>query len=320
MRRGAELARSIDSPRALGQVALTSGVARYLLGDFRQGLTLLDEGAEILTTSCTGVNWELDTVQFFTLNCLAYLGELAELCKRAPAYLHTATERGDVYGAVNLRIGLANIVWLVRDDPQGSREEIREAMSAWSKRGFHLEHFYELSAVTNTDLYAGGAQVAYDRVRARWPHLRRSMLMRIQLVRVAAWGYRARSALACAELGGATVQERLREVEADARRLEAEQTGWAAPLATLLRAGVAALRTSRSDARVVALLRDAERGFAGSEMKLYLAATRLQLGRAMGGEEGRALAERAETWLRSETVKAPERLVAMLTPGLAGKG
>ncbi len=315
--RGTELARSTESPRALGQVALTSGVARYLLGDFRAGLQLLDQGGEILTTSCTGVTWEVDTMQFFALNCLAYLGELAELCKRAPAYLQKATERGDVYGAVNLRIGLANIAWLVRDDPKGSRDEIREAMSAWSKRGFHLEHFYELSAVTNTDLYAGNAAAAYERVRARWPALRRSMLLRIQLVRIAAWGYRARSALACAEARTTDASERLRAAEADARRLEAEGSGWALPVARLLRAGVAALRTSRSDDRVIALLREAERGFAGSEMKLYLAATRLQLGRALGGDEGGALASSAEAWLRKETVKAPDRLVAMLTPGLS---
>ena len=52
-------------------------------------------------------------------------------------------------------------------------------------------------------------------------------------------------------------------------------------------------------------------------MKLYLAATRLQLGRALGGDEGGALASSAEAWLRKETVKAPDRLVAMLTPGLS---
>jgi tetratricopeptide (TPR) repeat protein len=316
IRRGTELARSLQTPRADGQMALTVGVSRYLLGDFRLGLELLDKGNEILTTSCSGVTWEIDTAQFFTLNCLAYLGELAEMCRRAPEYLHMATERGDVYGATNLRIGLANIAWLVRDDPDGSRREVTEAMRAWSKRGFHLEHFYELSAITNTDLYAGNAVVAYDRVRERWPALRRSMLMRIQLVRIAAWGYRARSALAYAALGGPGAEGKLREGEADAERLEKERTPWASPLAKLLRAGALALRTSRSDPRVVALLREAERGFAGAEMKLFLAATRARLGAAVGGEEGRGLEEKADAWLRNETVKAPERLVAMLTPGL----
>src|SRR5438045_6298984 len=103
-----------------------------------------------------------------------HLGRLRELASRQPAALRLAIERGDLYAATNLRIGYPNLAFLVSDDPSRARREATDAMRQWSKGGFHLEHYYELLALTNADLYEGDAKWAHERVVERWPALRRS--------------------------------------------------------------------------------------------------------------------------------------------------
>jgi hypothetical protein len=65
------------------------------------------------------------------------------------------------------------------------------------------------------------------------------------------------------------------------------------------------------------LLREAASGFDAADMALYAAAARRTLGKLVAGDEGRALVENAEEWMRSESIKNPARMAAMLTPGFA---
>lgn len=43
---------------------------------------------------------------------------------------------------------------------------------------------------------------------------------------------------------------------------------------------------------------------------------RRQQGKLIGGVEGRELVKIAEIWMREETIKDPERISAMLVPGI----
>jgi hypothetical protein len=89
---------------------------------------------------------------------------------------------------------------------------------------------------------------------------------------------------------------------------------WSDPLASLLRAGAARARGDTASAlRFVA--RAAE-GFAASEMNLFAAAARRREGELRGGEQGRALAEGATRWMLEQGVVNPERMTAMVAPGL----
>jgi hypothetical protein len=224
--------------------------------------------------------------------------------------------RGDLRAALNLRSGLSNVVWLVRDEPERARREAQEAAAQWTRRGFHLQHQDMMLAQGQTALYVGDGASAYADVLAAWPGLVRSMLLHVQETRLESVHLRARCALAAAAgASAAALRVLLRAATADARRLARERTAWGEPLAALTRAGIANLcgRTAAS----IALLEAAAGGFDAVDMPLYAAAARYRLGALRGGEAGRTLRRDAEAWLLSQTVRSPPRMVAMLAPGFA---
>ena len=65
----------------------------------------------------------------------------------------------------------------------------------------------------------------------------------------------------------------------------------------------------------VKLLREAAKAFEESRYKLNAASTNRQLGRLLGGDEGRALMEKADKAMKEEAIVNPERVAAMLAPG-----
>jgi tetratricopeptide (TPR) repeat protein len=314
LQRARALALECGEPHAIGWVHGASGVACYLAGKLKLALEHM-ENAKAVWADVPGAVWELDTMTFFSMNCLVWLGEIGRVAREAPKALRDARLRGDLYAAVNLRVGLANLAWLAGDDSEAALTQVEEAMSEWSQRGFHLEHYYELLARTNALLYSGRAREAYAYITARWPALRRSLLpFTIQPMRVFTLHARGRSAIAAAEEGAADRASLLRDAATAARRIERERMAWATPKAKLLRAGIA---VRESTERAVSLLREAVTGFDAADMALYAAASRRSLGVLLGGDEGRELVRAADAWMTSESIKNPARMTAMFAPGFA---
>ncbi|MGO9712934.1 MAG: ATP-binding protein, partial [Polyangiaceae bacterium] len=301
------------SSHALGLTLTMSGVAQYLLGRFRQGLEYCDRAERILSDECTGAAWEIDSARTFGLSCLVHLGELRDLRARHPVYLREALDRGDLFGAVNLRVGHPSLRWLLDDDPEGARADVASAMDQWSKQGFHIEHYYELLALTQTDLYAGQGVRAYARIVERWSPFRRSLLQTVEMLGAMALQLRARSALAAAS-ADRKGRSLLVRAERDAGSLGRLNMGWATPMAHLLRASITVARSGNQE-RAVAELREAVHGFDGAEMRLYAAAARRRLGGLIGGDAGAQLVREADEWMVAQTVKDPAKMTAMLAPG-----
>jgi serine/threonine protein kinase len=298
---------------ALGLASGIAGVAEYLAGDFVAGLARVDRGVEMIRDYGRDVSLETANGELFAVACLAQLGRLRDLRERVSRYLPEKERRGDLYGSVNMRIGWANLAWLVDDDVDVARRHIDDAMAAWSRRGFHVMHYYELLARTNLELYAGAAPSAHAFVRDRWRPMHRSLIPgRIQSVRVSAWDLRARAALALAETADGR-EALLRSVQHDAGRLARERLAHGSARARALQAGVANLRGDRVLA--TRLLREALEAFAALDMALNAAVLRTVLGALVGGDEGRALQTTASSWFASQSVKRPDRFVAMLAPG-----
>src|SRR5439155_27236290 len=113
----------------------------------------------------------------FAVWSLISMGEVAEVSRRVPALAADALDRGDLYSAVNLRLGFTNLVWLAADDIEGARRQIESGMALWSHRGFYLQHYRALLAEANVDLYAGEGARAYERVTRQWRDLERSLLL-----------------------------------------------------------------------------------------------------------------------------------------------
>jgi hypothetical protein len=305
------LAKRIDHPHALGMATLATGIAGYMEGRWKNGREFSERAEEIFRTRCTGVAWELDTAQSFSLWSLFFLGEVAELNRRLPVLLKEARERGDLYAATNLGTFVGHLTWLAADDPKGAQDDLRELMGRWSRQGFHVQHLTGLMGQLQIDLYnRDGA--AWKRITEQWPALARSLFLRVQVVRIFMLHLRARSALAAAA-GAADPRSFLRAAERDARRLEGEKMHWSGPLAQLIRAGVAARRGDTAGAGV--LLENAVKGFDAADMGLFAATTRRRQGQLFGGNAGRDLIGQADSWMAGQQIKNPSRMTAMHVPG-----
>jgi serine/threonine protein kinase/KaiC/GvpD/RAD55 family RecA-like ATPase len=309
-------AEEIDNPHALGLATAVTGIAAFLQGNWRTAKEECARAEQIwIERGGLGVAWELASARFFMLGAMSYLGEIGALSRLVMQRLREAEQVGDLYAATGLRSWRSNIAWLAKNDAAEARRQVQEAMRLWSQKGFHLQHYYDLLAQGNIDLYTDDGPGAWSRVTERWKELSRSMLLRVQNVRIESWHLRARSAIATARVRDNNPQL-LRVAEKDATRIEREQMPWATAIGQLVEAGVAAVRGQQEAAADA--LRRAITTLESAEMGMHAAAARMRLGGLIGGDEGRTLLDAARTWMEQQGIANPQQMTAMLVPGFSG--
>ena len=306
------LAERVRRPHALALGRLAEAYTSFSYGRFAAARTEFEAAERILRAECTGVLWEINTAEAYALTCLWLLGEWSELVRRVPARLREAQALGDLYAATGFASGLANAAWLIAGDVRGARDVLREAVSRWTLPGFHVQDYAILNAQCQSDLYAGEGEAAWSRISCRWPALAKSMLLRIQAVRIEALHLRARCAIAAAR-GPQLRKACLHSAERDARRIARERIPFAQAFSELVAGGVAALQgdgatAHRSAVRAIAACDAA--GLAG-----YGAAIRRRYGQLLGGDEGAKLVQAANAWCNAQGVADPERMTGVLAPG-----
>jgi len=303
LERAARLADQTGNPHAVGIVSLMKGLSSHLHGRFALGLGHLTTAEQIFRDRCVGTHWELAAVRQYSLECLYYLGELSRFESATTEGIKEAQDRGSLYAATTLRTGLTNAVWLLRDEPQRARHELDEAMKPWSSHGYHVQHWYELIARTQIDLYAGAAGEAWRRVLETWPALAGSGLLHLQHARIVALHLKARAAIASAATrSGAERNELLAVARQCARRVWREGDGWNRALSAAAQAGIerVAGRRERADAWLHRAL-----GSANTHgLALMAAATELACGDPRGA-----------TWMQERGVRDPTALTRLLLPG-----
>src|SRR6185437_5576522 len=104
----AAIAADLQHPHATGIVSLMSGLSAHLGGRFADAVAHLATAERIFRDRCVGTAWELNAVRHFTLECFYYLGALDRFRAEAADGLKEANDRGSVYAATTLRIGLSN--------------------------------------------------------------------------------------------------------------------------------------------------------------------------------------------------------------------
>lgn len=312
------LAYRVNHPYALGWAAGAAGIAGCLEGRWRSGHACCERAEATFRDNCTGVYWEIGTMQWFSMWSQCYLGQLDELSRRIPTRLREAAERGDLYAAIGHSTGLANLVWLAADQVDLARERSREAMRKWSQRRFHVEHWWAMLGDRQIELYVGDAEAAYRAVHAQWDALKGSLLLMVQLTKTEATHLRARAALMLAEGRPSERKALCGEAARDAKSIAAEKMPWSDPLAALLRAGIANVRGDAD--RALAELQQAEAGLVAADMALYAAAARYCRGKLLGGDAGNALVNASLGWMSGQGVVNPERMVALHAPGFSGDG
>jgi serine/threonine protein kinase len=284
----------------------------YLRGDWKKAREMFDEfslGARLLDLRG---GWQSSRKVFgcWTLN---FLGEYRELTRLHAVLLSEAERLGDNHMSVQLRDGSLAIMWLVADDPAGARRNVEESMALWPSDRYLLQHWHRLYGECEIELYVGDGAEAFARMARDTKALKKSLLLRIQHMRVQTTFLRGRCAIASLEAEPAMRSRRLRETVRLARRLEKEGMAWTAPFAAILRAAVANADGDRPAA--IAGLRKAIDLARAADMYGYAAAARHQLGLLLGGDEGQKLVKEAEEVLTAQGVRVPRRFAATLVPG-----
>jgi hypothetical protein len=256
---------------------------------------------------------EIDTPVLLALWALQFRGEIAELGRRWPVVFKEAMERGDRHVVTNLNTMLMSTLRLAADDLDGAEARVRHALGDWTRQGFQIQHNEWCGAEVQNKLYRGDGQGAWNFVTTQYgAMLARSHLTHVhQKIRIFFYERRARTALAAA-WGARDNFALLRAAERDARRLDRERMPWSKALACPIRAGIAAARGEIS--RVATLFAQAVKELEAVDMNLYAAASRRRLGEIIGGDEGRALVERADSWMRQQTIQNPARMADVFAP------
>ena len=303
-------ARSIAQPHAIGMATLARAMESYYLGQFRDAVHNADEAEKIFRERCAGVSWEISTSVNYSLCSLMYLGDLAQLAQRIPQRLREAEVHGDLYAGID-PVCRPGLMWLAADDPDAAHRAVRQVMDRWSLQGFHFQHYLEMFAENQIDLYRGNWASAWRRADERWPKMKSALLLRIPFVKLEGLHLMGRSALAAAIGGGD--EALVEQAERNAIEIEKAKVGWALPFAMALRAAVHSIRGNREEA--LDILGQAARGFEKHEMLLYSKAAEHRRGTLTGSAGGRAIAAHADAWLRARGVKNVPRFVDVLMPG-----
>ena len=274
------------------------------------------DAAQAMMVGQQGLDYERAVMRFIAVWSLFYSGELREMTRRVLPWLQEANDRGDLFAASGMVLGLANVVHLEQAGLDQTLEMTKAILRRWSMKGYHFQHYMALLGRTQIDLCGSYGKLAYSRVEADWPRLEGALLHHLTGVRHEGEHLRARAALAAALEQGPESRERdhlLASAEKSCRRLDRFGLAWTTALAELVRAGAAAQRGGTEEA--ITRLRRAMSALDAEQMQLYAAATRRRLGALIGGDEGQALTTEGTGFMETQGLVNPARTTAMLAPG-----
>ncbi len=293
----------------------TEGAVDYFSGRFTTAQATLSEAEQLLIERTSGTAWEIGTTRVFQTFVLRHEGALRELRAVSAPFLRDARRRGDRYAEATMRKVLAHVL-LAEDEPEQVRAEL--AAVSWpvpEHGGFHLQHWYELEAVGELSLYEGTVAEELELLAPRFEALRRSQLLRVQVVRgVSRW------LLARLLLAAAAVADDPRRLRKRARRIAIELSKESVPYANvwslLLRAALAAQQGRIAQA--TENLRQAALGADDAGMLGCAAAARFRHAQLVGGNAGDMLRKRSDAWIAHEEVANPRRYFETIAPGFPG--
>lgn len=304
------LAQRMGTPGARSRACLAAGISALMQGRWKDAAELHDQAETLIRAHGAGMDYELHITQHHALVSHWVLGHVPVVRARLETCLQEVRDKADLLAITNLRTGVAPYLHLAWDQPGLARREIQEAMAQWSAAGFHIQHYNALVALVNVQLYEGAVPEAWALLKARWPALQASMLLRVQGMCVTMLELRARTALALAATLPAGTPARhacLESARADRRALAGERTGYGAAMDCCLRAQEALVRGHPDPA--VELLARAEAGFAACHMGLHTQTAHLIRRRLEAGPEAEILAGEP---MRAMGVLRPDRYARML--------
>ncbi len=305
-----DIAERRGDSRSLAKCAAAAGALEYLNGHLAKARVIL-ERAERMLLEQQGGSWELHTVRVFYAWTLRHMGEARQMRVLFDLYRREAVRLGNRYADTTL-VRTCTEAWLQLDQFD---EAVRAlAQTSWEPPagGYHLQHWYELKSQCEIEIYQRTGETTLATVRDGFDALERSLLRRLQIVRMESSWMWGRLAVVDAERG-VDADAALARVDSLARWMAGRDVSFGRVWSRLLQAGSAHLRGD--DAAAVASLRAAARLADEVPMKLYAAAARRVLGHLIGGTEGERLIDEADAAFALEGVVNPTRYAALICPG-----
>jgi hypothetical protein len=297
----------LDDDRARPYALWARGaLAMFRDSDWRRALDSFRQVAAVLRQQHRSSSWEMSTSEQYISLCRLMLGELAALAEKLPGAVRAADLRGDRYAELSARLRFRTVLHLLRGEVGEAERDLDGAIEVWAggQRRFRVGHYGAVLSRADLCLYAGRPEAFAAHWRLDPIRLARSRLARYPIVLREVAQAAARVALA----RGARDEAR-----GYAALLARDGAPAARAQARLIEAGLAARSGQRgaAEAALTAAVADLDR----LEMAAHAAAARLALGKLLGGEQGRALAESAAAFFRGQGAAEPERFAAMMAPG-----
>jgi len=287
--RAVAVAETLHDAEADAHIEAARGSLAFFCGQFREAHERWECALAIYRAESVGVWWELDAFRYFGAVGLLMRGELPDLRRRMPGLLRDAQERGDLFLETNLRVGDPNLLLLFDDRVDAAREAVTSTMARWPKRTFHVQHWYELQSLCHADLYAGEVDAARARIERTWKQLSRSLLFRLEFIRMRALYLRGRVAI---------VNGQVDVAESAAHAILSSGVEWSLAFGHLLRGGL---------------------GVPGAFAAAVDAAKRAELGLHQRVAEARLGDDTATEWLATQGVRVPERVIELFAPLSEGR-
>lgn len=304
---GKSLAIAAGHPNVMAHAMLMEAASAYMECRWRDAITLAADVEALCTTRCQGAAWELANAHVMSSNSLACLGEARRLREHLPRVLRKASERDDQYLLVTGRLGHANTVWLMSDRPEEARRQADDALAGPFPPGYAWQVYQGALAIGQIELYVDEPAAGWEHTERAATLMRAQHMMRFLPTRVEMLDLRARCALALAtRVGAARRRSLLRFARRAARAIAAEDAPWVAPVATMLRAGIAANRGRH--ARAVRAYADAAAGFDRAGMRMHAWSARHR-----AADLGAASVPDDE-WPTQEGIVAPRRIARVFAP------
>jgi len=208
---------SMGEPILDGTLMSCRATADMSIGDWRRGLDGLEKAIEILRTRCVGVAWELGSTISSSFNTRLWLGENAEIARRAPAWRRDADAVGDWFSTISAELYLAYA--LVSAGNTAEAHALADAAIArWSQDSeFTYQKWLHLKVILLCELSENRADVALERIDAAWPTLAGSGLLGVELMLQDA--HLLRGTVLLAQRPEALTKKLLARVAKDAKKL-----------------------------------------------------------------------------------------------------
>lgn len=313
---GEELTAQLDTPRARAMLEQSRAVTSHGCSEWKNALHHLREAELLYRNHCTGVSWQLASVNTIHLYTQFVLGDYADMGRRAEATIKDAIESGDLYSQTVAETFPSAFAQLADDRPADALQTVRKGLARWSTRGYDVQNAMGATVTGFIEFYEGRAALLLPYMEEQWAMMSKYGFDKHPAMRPPFLSFWVRAALAKAALPatGAGDREKLWKVAQRKTKMLQRSPGRFGEAA--YPCAVAELAEARGD-KPAALA-----GFARSEalyrsldMKGYAAAVLRRRGSLLGGEQGSSMVREADERLRDCGAVDPQRLAATLAGG-----